>query len=327
MSYQAKLTLVETEVAIKKVKDFFQKELSKELDLLRVSAPLFVIPESGLNDNLNGTERPVSFDTKNGEKVEIVHSLAKWKRMALYRYNIDSHKGIYTDMNAIRRDEDTDFIHSYYVDQWDWEKIIEKEDRNEEYLKETVRKIFSVFKRTEDYITGEYPQLSKKLPDEIFFITSQELEDKYPNLTPKNREHAIAKEYGAVFIMKIGGKLASGNKHDGRAPDYDDWNLNGDIIFNYPPLGIGLELSSMGIRVDENSLDEQLKIANCEDRRTTPYHQMVLNKILPYTIGGGIGQSRICLFFLDKLHIGEVQSSIWPQEVHEICKQMNIVLL
>ncbi|MCI5725103.1 MULTISPECIES: aspartate--ammonia ligase [Fusobacterium] len=327
MSYQAKLTLVETEIAIKKVKDFFQKELSKELDLLRVSAPLFVIPESGLNDNLNGTERPVSFDTKNGEKVEIVHSLAKWKRMALYRYNIDSHKGIYTDMNAIRRDEDTDFIHSYYVDQWDWEKIIEKEDRNEEYLKETVRKIFSVFKKTEDYITGEYPQLSKKLPDEIFFITSQELEDKYPTLTPKNREHAIAKEHGAVFIMKIGGKLASGEKHDGRAPDYDDWGLNGDIIFNYPPLGIGLELSSMGIRVDENSLDEQLKLADCEERKSTPYHKMVLNKVLPYTIGGGIGQSRICMFFLDKLHIGEVQSSIWPQEVHEICKQMNIVLL
>lgn len=327
MAYQAKLTLVETEVAIKKVKDFFQKELSDELELLRVSAPLFVIPESGLNDNLNGVERPVSFDTKSGERVEIIHSLAKWKRMALYRYNIDSHKGIYTDMNAIRRDEDTDFIHSYYVDQWDWEKIIEKEDRNEEYLKETVRKIYSVFKKTENYITSEYPQLSKKLPEEITFITTQELENKYPNLTPKNREHAIAKECGAVFIMKIGGTLASGEKHDGRAPDYDDWGLNGDILFYYPPLGIGLELSSMGIRVDEKSLDEQLKISNCEERRATPYHQMVLNNVLPYTIGGGIGQSRICMFFLDKLHIGEVQSSIWSQEVHEICKQMNIVLL
>ena len=327
MAYISSLDILETEIAIKKVKDFFESHLSKELDLLRVSAPLFVIPESGLNDNLNGTERPVSFDTKSGERVEIVHSLAKWKRMALYRYNIENHKGIYTDMNAIRRDEDTDFIHSYYVDQWDWEKIISKEDRNEEYLKETVRKIYSVFKETEKYITTEYPQLTKKLPEEITFITSQELENKYPNLTPKNREHAAAKEYGAIFLMKIGGKLSSGEKHDGRAPDYDDWDLNGDIIFNYPLLGIGLELSSMGIRVDEKSLDEQLKIANCEDRRSLPYHQMILNKVLPYTIGGGIGQSRICMFFLDKLHIGEVQESIWSQEVHEICRQMNIKLL
>jgi len=309
MAYISSLDILETEIAIKKVKDFFESHLSKELDLLRVSAPLFVIPESGLNDNLNGTERPVSFDTKSGERVEIVHSLAKWKRMALYRYNIENHKGIYTDMNAIRRDEDTDFIHSYYVDQWDWEKIISKEDRNEEYLKE------------------EYPKLTKKLPEEITFITAQELENKYPNLTPKNREHAAAKEYGAIFLMKIGGKLSSGEKHDGRAPDYDDWDLNGDIIFNYPLLGIGLELSSMGIRVDEKSLEEQLKIANCEDRRSLPYHQMILNKVLPYTIGGGIGQSRICMFFLDKLHIGEVQASIWSQEVHEICRQMNIKLL
>ena len=312
MAYISSLDILETEIAIKKVKDFFESHLAKELDLLRVSAPLFVIPESGLNDNLNGTERPVSFDTKSGERVEIVHSLAKWKRMALYRYNIENHKGIYTDMNAIRRDEDTDFIHSYYVDQWDWEKIISKEDRNEEYLKETVRKIYSVFKATEEYITTEYPKLTK---------------NKYPNLTPKNREHAAAKEYGAIFLMKIGGKLSSGEKHDGRAPDYDDWDLNGDIIFNYPLLGIGLELSSMGIRVDEKSLDEQLKIANCEDRRSLPYHQMILNKVLPYTIGGGIGQSRICMFFLDKLHIGEVQASIWSQEVHEICRQMNIKLL
>ena len=231
MSYTSSLDILETEIAIKKVKDFFESNLSKELDLLRVSAPLFVIPESGLNDNLNGTERPVAFDTKSGERVEIVHSLAKWKRMALYRYGIENHKGIYTDMNAIRRDEDTDFIHSYYVDQWDWEKIITKEDRNEEYLKEVVRKIYSVFKKTEDYITGEYPQLTKKLPEEITFITTQELENKYPLLTPKNREHAAAKEYGAIFLMKIGGKLDSGEKHDGRAPDYDDWNWFG-IIFN-----------------------------------------------------------------------------------------------
>lgn len=327
MAYESKLSLLDTEIAIKKVKDFFQGELAKELELLRVSAPLFVTPESGLNDNLNGIERPVSFDTKSGDRVEIVHSLAKWKRMALYRYNFDSHKGLYTDMNAIRRDEDTDFIHSYYVDQWDWEKILQKEERNEEYLKEIVKKIFSVFKRTEDYITNEYPQLDKKLPDEITFVTSQELEDRYPELTPKNREHAAAKEYGAIFLMKIGGILKSGEKHDGRAPDYDDWELNGDIIFNYSPLGIGLELSSMGIRVDEESLARQLKIANCEKRESLLYHKMILNKELPYTIGGGIGQSRICMFFLDKLHIGEVQASIWPKEVHEICNKMNIKLL
>ncbi len=327
MAYKSKLGILETEIAIKKVKDFFEKNLSEKLDLLRVSAPLFVIPETGLNDNLNGVERPVSFDTKSGERVEIVHSLAKWKRMALYRYNIETHKGIYTDMNAIRRDEDTDFIHSYYVDQWDWEKILLKEDRNEEYLKSVVEIIYSVFKETENYITTEYPQLSKKLPEKITFITTQELENKYPKLTPKNREHAAAKEFGAIFLMKIGGALNSGEKHDGRAPDYDDWNLNGDLIFNYAPLGIGLELSSMGIRVDESSLEKQLKIANCEDRKEMPYHQMILNKELPYTIGGGIGQSRICMFFLDKLHIGEVQSSIWSQEVYEICRQMNIDLL
>lgn len=327
MAYESKLSLLDTEIAIKKVKDFFQKELSKELELLRVSAPLFVTPESGLNDNLNGVERPVAFDTKSGDRVEIVHSLAKWKRMALYRYNFESHKGLYTDMNAIRRDEDTDFIHSYYVDQWDWEKILQKEERNEEYLKEIVKKIFSVFKRTENYITNEYPQLDKKLPDEITFVTSQELEDKYPELTPKNREHAAAKEHGAIFLMKIGGVLKSGEKHDGRAPDYDDWELNGDIIFNYSPLGIGLELSSMGIRVDEESLARQLRIANCEKRENLLYHRMILNKELPYTIGGGIGQSRICMFFLDKLHIGEVQASIWPKEVHEICNKMNIKLL
>lgn len=325
--YKSKLDLIETEVAIKKVKDFFQINLAKELDLLRVSAPLFVTPKSGLNDNLNGVERPVSFDTKDGENVEIVHSLAKWKRMALYRYNFEKYKGLYTDMNAIRRDEDTDFIHSYYVDQWDWEKIIDKEDRNEEFLKETVRKIYNVFKKTEDFITTEYPVLTKKLPDEITFITTQELEDKYPLLTPKNREHEAAREYGAIFLMKIGGSLKSGKKHDGRAPDYDDWELNGDIIFYYPQLNIGLELSSMGIRVDRDSLMKQLELSNCEERKTLHYHKMVLNDDLPYTIGGGIGQSRICMFFLDKLHIGEVQASIWPEEVEEICKKMNIKLL
>ena len=328
-NYDPKYGIMETEIAIKAAKDCFERELAKALDLTRISAPMFVRKSVGINDNLNGVERPVAFEMKEMPDVtlEIVHSLAKWKRIALKQYGVEEGKGIYTDMNAIRRDENTDFIHSYYVDQWDWEKIISKEDRNEEYLKETVRKIYSVFKATEEYITTEYPKLTKKLPKEITFITSQELENKYPNLTPKNREHAAAKEYGAIFLMKIGGKLSSGEKHDGRAPDYDDWDLNGDIIFNYPLLGIGLELSSMGIRVDEKSLDEQLKISNCEDRRSLPYHQMILNKVLPDTIGGGIGQSRICMFFLDKLHIGEVQASIWSQEVHEICRQMNIKLL
>ena len=230
-------------------------------------------------------------------------------------------------MNAIRRDEDTDFIHSYYVDQWDWEKIIAKEDRKEETLKEIVSGIYEVFKKTEDYVNSLYPELDKKIPEKITFITAQELEDKYPLLTPKEREHAAAKEYGAVFLMKIGGTLNSGEKHDGRAPDYDDWELNGDIILNYEPLGIGLELSSMGIRVDEDSLVKQLEIAGCEDRKELDYHKKLINKELPYTIGGGIGQSRICMFFLDKLHIGEVQASMWPKEVHEICKKLNIHLL
>ena len=252
MSYKSKLDLRQTEVAIKQVKDFFERELAKELNLTRVSAPLFVKPESGLNDNLSGIERPVSFVTKAGDKAEIVHSLAKWKRMALHNYNFNIGEGLYTDMNAIRRDEDTDFIHSYYVDQWDWEKIIAKEDRTEENLKSTVEGIFGVLKSTEDYICGLYPELSRKVPEKITFITTQELEDKYPLLTPKEREHAAAKEYGAIFIMKIGGVLNSGEKHDGRAPDYDDWELNGDIILYYEPLGIGLELSSMGIRVDED---------------------------------------------------------------------------
>ena len=327
--YDPILDVRQTQEAIKYIRDTFQKEFGREMHLSRISAPLFVPKSTGLNDNLNGIERPVSFDIAEmpNETIEVVQSLAKWKRFALKKYNFAVHDGLYTNMNAIRRDEELDNLHSVYVDQWDWEKIISKEDRNEEYLKEVVRKIYSVFKATEDYITKEYPKLTKKLPEEITFITSQELEDKYPTLTPKNREHAAAKEYGAIFLMKIGGKLTSGERHDGRAPDYDDWDLNGDIIFNYPLLGIGLELSSMGIRVDENSLEEQLKISHCEDRRSMPYHQMILNKVLPYTIGGGIGQSRICMFFLDKLHIGEVQASIWSQEVHEICRQMNIKLL
>lgn len=327
MKYTSKLGLLDTEIAIKKVKDFFERELSMELSLIRVSAPIFVRPESGLNDNLNGVERPVAFDVKAGDIAEIVHSLAKWKRMALYRYGIQTYNGLYTDMNAIRRDEDPDSIHSYYVDQWDWEKIIKKEDRNIETLKYVVRGIYQALRKTERFLRTQYPTLTKKLPNEIIFISSQELEDEYPNLTPKEREHAIAKKHGAVFLMQIGGTLDSGEKHDGRAPDYDDWELNGDIIVWYEPLQIGLELSSMGIRVDEKSLEKQLKIADAEDRRELPFHKMVLNKELPYTIGGGIGQSRICMFFLEKIHIGEVQASIWPEEVRKECEANNIDLL
>lgn len=325
--YQSKLSLIETERAIKTLKDYFESELSKELNLTRVSAPLFVKAETGLNDNLNGIERAVSFDTKSGDEVEIVHSLAKWKRMALHRYGFTIGEGIYTDMNAIRRDEDLGPLHSIYVDQWDWEKVLTKEDRNKENLKKKVQKIFSVFKRTEDYINSVYPDLSKKLPEDIYFITTQELEDKYPGLSAKEREHAIAREKKAVFLMEIGGKLTSGEKHDGRAPDYDDWKLNGDILFYYEPLDIGLELSSMGIRVDEKSLDKQLSITGDDYKRELDFHKKLLAGELPYTIGGGIGQSRICMYFLDKVHIGEVQASIWPEEIIEECKAKNISLL
>lgn len=325
--YQSKLSLIETERAIKTLKDYFESELSKELNLTRVSAPLFVKAETGLNDNLNGVERAVSFDTKSGDEVEIVHSLAKWKRMALHRYGFTIGEGIYTDMNAIRRDEDLGPLHSIYVDQWDWEKVLTKEDRNKENLKKKVQKIYSVFKRTEDYINSVYPDLSKKLPEDIYFITTQELEDKYPGLSAKEREHAIAREKKAVFLMEIGGKLTSGEKHDGRAPDYDDWKLNGDILFYYEPLDIGLELSSMGIRVDEKSLDKQLSITGDDYKRELDFHKKLLAGELPYTIGGGIGQSRICMYFLDKVHIGEVQASIWPEEIIEECKAKNISLL
>ena len=325
--YQSKLSLIETEKAIKLVKDFFERELAKALNLTRVSAPLFVTPESGLNDDLNGIERAVTFDVKSGEQAVIVHSLAKWKRMALHKYDFEIGTGLYTDMNAIRRDEDLSPIHSYYVDQWDWEKIIEKKDRTKETLKDTVKKIFSVLKATEKYITDIYPTLSKKLPEEITFVTSQELEDLYPTLTSKEREHAHAKKCGAIFLMEIGAPLASGNKHDGRAPDYDDWSLNGDIIVDYAPLGIGLELSSMGIRVDEEALDKQLHASNANDRRQLEFHSKLLNGELPYTIGGGLGQSRICLFFLDKVHIGEVQASLWPKSLVKECEEKNIHLL
>ncbi|SEP60019.1 aspartate-ammonia ligase [Lachnospiraceae bacterium RM5] len=327
--YKPALSIRETEIGIKLVKDYFERALAKRLNLTRVSAPLFVRPETGLNDNLNGVERPVSFGVKeqNEAEVEIVHSLAKWKRQALKRYGFHSNEGLYTDMNAIRRDEDTDNIHSIFVDQWDWERIISKEERNEETLKTIVCKVYETLKETEEYIAEHYNYVERILPEKIFFITSQELENMYPDLTPKEREYEIAKDKKAVFIMQIGDLLASGEKHDGRAPDYDDWKLNGDIIVYYPVLDIALELSSMGIRVDEDSLKEQLKKADCEERKDLPFQKAILDKELPYTIGGGIGQSRICMFFLRKAHIGEVQASIWPDDVIEETMKKDIVLL
>lgn len=327
--YKAMIGIKDTEIGIKEIKDFFERELAKQLNLTRVSAPLFVKPETGLNDNLNGVERPVSFGIKeqNDAEVEIVHSLAKWKRMALKRYGFTHGEGLYTDMNAIRRDEDTDNIHSIFVDQWDWEKIIAKEERNESTLKEIVNKVYLALKNTEKYIAKKYDYINEILPDEIHFVTSQELEDTYPDCTPKEREYKIAKLKGAVFIMQIGGKLRSGERHDGRAPDYDDWKLNGDIIVYYPVLDIALELSSMGIRVDEDSLREQLELSGELKRAELPFQKALLNKELPYTIGGGIGQSRICLFFLRKAHIGEVQSSIWPDEIVAFAEENGLYLL
>ncbi len=326
--YTSKLNLLQTEIAIKKIKDFFQDKLAEVLSLTRVSAPLFVVPETGLNDNLNGVERPVKFDLlHNSGNLEIVHSLAKWKRVALYRYGIENGKGIYTDMNAIRRDEEIDNIHSIYVDQWDWERVIREDERNEETLANIVNTIYRVFQALDAYVVALYPSLTKKLPDEITFINTQELEDIYPNLSPKEREYEIAKKHKAVFIMKIGDKLNSGQRHDGRAPDYDDWELNGDIIFYNPVLDIAFEMSSMGIRVNEISLVEQLKKSGQIDKKDFFYHKMVINKELPLTIGGGIGQSRICMFFLEKAHIGEVQSSFWPDETVEVFRNSGIELL
>ena len=327
--YKPVLDLRETQVAIKEIKDFFQRELAKQLNLTRVSAPLFVLPESGLNDNLNGVERPVSFGIleQKDRKAEIVHSLAKWKRQALKEYGFQEGEGLYTDMSAIRRDEDTDNIHSIYVDQWDWEKIISKKDRTRETLESIVRSVYKALKVTEDYMAYEYEYIGRYLPENITFVTTQELEDMYPDCTPKEREYKIAKLHGAVFIEQIGDKMKSGEKHDGRAPDYDDWKLNGDILVYYPVLDIGLELSSMGIRVDEDSLKEQLVKAGCEERAELPFQNAVLEGELPYTVGGGIGQSRICMFFLRKAHIGEVQASIWPDGVRAEAEAHNIHLL
>ncbi len=325
--YKSLLNTRQTEIAIKKIKDFFQKDLATMLNLTRVSAPIFVDSTSGLNDNLNGTERPVDFDLLSGERMEIVHSLAKWKRMALKDYGFTHGEGLYTDMNAIRRDEETDNIHSMFVDQWDWEKIIDKSERTVDTLKNTVINIYRAMRHTEKQIADDYNFIERLLPPEIFFITAQQLEDMYPELSPKEREYRIAKDKGAVFIMQIGDTLKSGEKHDGRAPDYDDWTLNGDIIVYYPVLDIPLELSSMGIRVDEDAMKRQLAISGCEDRMALPFHKALLDGELPYTIGGGIGQSRLCMFFLRKAHIGEVQCSYWPKDTQEICKAAGIKLL
>lgn len=328
-NYDPRLSVRETQEAIKYIRDTFQKELGKEMNLERISAPLFVERSSGLNDNLNGVERPVQFDLSGvpGETMEVVHSLAKWKRMALHEYGFQPGEGLYTNMNAIRRDEDLDNLHSCYVDQWDWEKVITREERNENTLKETVKIIFKIIKHMEHEVWYKYPQAVKTLPDDITFITSQELEDLYPKLSPKERENAITKEHGCVFLMKIGDKLGSGKPHDGRAPDYDDWQLNGDILFWFEHLNCALEISSMGIRVDETALSDQLRKVGCEDRKALPYHRMLLNGELPYTIGGGIGQSRLCMLLLDRAHVGEVQASIWPDEMRKECRKNNIFLL
>jgi aspartate--ammonia ligase len=327
--YHSALNLHDTQVGIKTVKDFFQGMLAERLNLLRVSAPLFVDPSSGLNDNLNGVERPVNFDIleQNGRMGEVVQSLAKWKRYALKKYGFQVGEGLYTDMSAIRRDEITDNIHSIYVDQWDWEKIIRKEDRNLETLKAVVRDVYRALRMTERYMSIRYDYIEETLPREIYFITTSELEARFPDKTPKEREYIISRAKGAVCIMQIGDKLRSGAPHDGRAPDYDDWQLNADILVYYPVLDIALELSSMGIRVDAKSLAEQLKKAGCEERAELPFQKAILNDELPYTIGGGIGQSRICMFFLRKAHIGEVQSSLWPEETEKALQEAGIRLL
>lgn len=327
--YRSELNLYDTQIAIKTVKDFFQNLLATRLNLTRVSAPLFVDEASGLNDNLNGVERPVTFDIKDqaGKNAEIVHSLAKWKRYALHKYGFSYDEGIYTDMNAIRRDEDTDNIHSIFVDQWDWEKVIDHEDRTLETLKDVVKTVYKCLRMTEKYMAIQYDYIEEILPHDIFFVTTQELAEMFPDLTAKEREHYIAKTKGAVCIMQIGDVLENGERHDGRAPDYDDWALNADIIVYYPVLDIALELSSMGIRVDKEALLSQLEKAGCPERAELPYHQAVINGELPYTIGGGIGQSRICMFFLRKAHIGEVQSSLWPNEVVAECEKAGIKLL
>ena len=327
--YRPALGLHETQIAIKTVKDFFQTLLAERLNLLRVTAPLFVDPASGLNDNLNGVERPVDFEIPaiDGRDAEIVQSLAKWKRYALKKYGFNIGEGLYTDMNAIRRDEIPDNIHSIFVDQWDWEKIITRDDRNLDFLKSTVNTVYKVLRLTEKYMAIRYDYIEEILPRDIFFITTGELEEMFPDNTPKEREYYITKAKGAVCIMQIGDLLANGEKHDGRAPDYDDWALNADILVYYPVLDIALELSSMGIRVDAASLQSQLEKAGCPERAELPFQKAILNNELPFSIGGGIGQSRICMFFLRKAHIGEVQCSLWPDDILEGTNGHGIPLL
>ncbi len=326
--YHSCLDIMQTEKAIKLVKDHFECKLAEQLQLTRVSAPLFVRPETGLNDDLNGVERPVQFDILDLQAdVQIVHSLAKWKRLALKRYGFTDGTGLYTDMNAIRRDETLDNLHSVYVDQWDWEKIITAQTRTTETLIDAVQKIVACLKQTEELLCGTYPQLKPFLRSEVTFVTSQELEDRFPNMTAKEREDAICKEHGIVFLAQIGGALKSGKPHDNRAPDYDDWSLNGDLLVWYPVLERAIEISSMGIRVDAQALEKQLKTAGCEERKALPFHHALLNNELPLTMGGGIGQSRICMLLLQKAHIGEVQASIWSDEMIAECDKHGIHLL
>lgn len=328
-NYDPRLSVRDTEKAIKYIRDTFQKEFSKRMNLSRISAPLFVEAGSGLNDDLSGVERKVCFDILEmpGNGLEVVQSLAKWKRMALGSYGFAPGEGLYTDMNAIRRDEELDNLHSIYVDQWDWEKVLTAEERTVETLEETVRTIYKVMKHMEHEVWYQYPEAVYHLPDDIFFIDSEELRLKYPDLTAKEREDAICKEYGAVFIMRIGDKLGDGKPHDGRAPDYDDWQLNGDILFWFEPLKRAFEISSMGIRVDAKSMHDQLVKAGKLEKESLPFHRMILENKLPYTIGGGIGQSRLCMLLLGRAHIGEVQASVWPEEMRQKCLENNIFLL
>ena len=326
--YRAVLSLMQTEQAIKEVKDTFEMLLAQALNLSRISAPLFVPAGSGLNDNLNGVERPVAFDIRCGDvRAEVVQSLAKWKRYALAKYGFDPHSGLYCDMNAIRRDEALDALHSVYVDQWDWEAVILREDRTRAYLEATVKKIYAAVKETAKKICAHYPGLKNFLSEDITFVTTQELEDTYPVLSPKERECVFTQEHGAAFVMQIGGKMRSGFKHDGRSPDYDDWTLNGDIVVWYPPLGCALELSSMGIRVDEVTLIEQLEAENCLDRLNLPFHRALAAGEMPLTMGGGIGQSRLCMLLLNKMHIGEVQVSVWDEKTLAYCREEGIELM
>ena len=326
--YAAKLSRRDTQRAIKIVKDTFQVKLAKALNLDRVTAPIMVTKASGINDDLNGVERKVHFTMKNIDgEAEVVQSLAKWKRLALYRYNYKADEGIYTDMNAIRRDDDTDNTHSLFVDQWDWCRVITREERNEAFLRKIVQKIVNAIYETNEAVKEKYPVLGFQMKKNVYFITSQELEDRYPDLTPKERENAIVKEHGTVFIEQIGGTLKSGKKHDGRAPDYDDWALNGDIMLWNDVLGAALEISSMGIRVDAESLRRQLAEAGCPEREAFPFHRAILDGTLPLTIGGGIGQSRLCMLLLEKAHIGEVQCAVWSDEMREKCEKHGIKLL